>query len=67
MKEWIVSGVVSGSKYLGKVKADTAAEAKALGWALDTYISFCHECADECEDPEVTDIMVSVNDPGEDE
>ena len=57
--KWEVTGVVSGGKYLGTVEADTEEEAKKKAEELDTFVSLCHQCADECEDPEITEFIVS--------
>jgi hypothetical protein len=48
-------------KYLGEVEADSEDEAKEKAWELDTcYVSFCHQCADQAEDPEITEVSVEV-------
>jgi hypothetical protein len=61
MPKWEVYGAVVGSKYLGEVEADTAEEAKAKGWNLDSVgmTSLCHECEHECEDPSISEVIVS--------
>lgn len=59
MKKWYVTGAVSGSKYLGTVEADTEEHAKKLAWSLSTTnVCLCHQCSDEVEDPEITEIYV---------
>lgn len=60
-KKWDVYGTVTGGKYLGQVEADSEEEALAIvesgkGPALD--VSFCHQCAKECENAEITDFTV---------
>lgn len=58
MARWRLYGIIRGSKDLGVVEAATEDEAKKKGWGLDTrYVSLCHQCADECEDPEMTEIV----------
>lgn len=59
-------GVVTGSKYLGVVEAATEEEAieKAFD-ELDEGVSLCHQCADQCETAEVT--QVHVEEIGDDE
>lgn len=45
---------VTGSKYLGDVEADTIEEAIDKAWQLKgCHVSFCHHCADQCEDPQI--------------
>lgn len=59
-KRWAVSGVVVGSKYLGEFEANTAEEAVEMALNGPTaYVSLCHQCASECEDPEITDAIAS--------
>jgi len=53
--------VVTGGKYLGQVEADSLEEAMDIvdsgkGPAQD--VSFCCQCAKECENAEVTDLTV---------
>jgi len=52
------TGVVTGSKYLGEVKADSEEEAKEKAFALESAFigGLCHECSKECEDPEIHEI-----------
>lgn len=67
MPKYRVYGTVTGSKYLGRVEADNEAQAKEKGENLDTcYIGLCHQCDDECEDPEVTAVHVELVDEDED-
>lgn len=50
---------VTGSKYLGVVEAES--ESEAIENALElgsSYVSLCHECTRECEDPAVTNVSV---------
>ena len=61
MQRWRVSGTVAGSKYLGEVEADTPEGAKEKAFAeLDCSVNLCHQCADECEDAEVQELHVWV-------
>lgn len=64
-KKFDVYGVVTGGKYLGQVEADSLEEAMDIvdsgkGPAQDA--SFCHQCAKECENPEITDLTVVESD-----
>lgn len=52
-KRWRVYGIVTGSKYLGEFEAETAEEAEQMAVNENGYVSLCHQCADECEDPEI--------------
>ncbi len=53
-KRWRVSGKVVGSKYLGEFVATTAEEAVEMALNSDAaYVGLCHQCSDECEDPEI--------------
>lgn len=49
-------GVVKGTKYLGEFEASSVKEAKDMALeSEDAYISFCHQCSSECEDPAIND------------
>ncbi len=55
LKLFRVCGVVTGSKYLGEFRAKTAEEAVEMALDSDAaYVGLCHQCAEECEDPEVS-------------
>lgn len=55
-RKWNVYGHVQAGKYLGVFKAATAEEAVALALNSDAAsCSVCHQCANDVEDPEVTD------------
>lgn len=63
MAKWACYGVVKGSKYLGEVEADTKEEAQEAALQLDSAsVSFCWECSDECEDPNVDEVVVEKKD-----
>lgn len=56
MAKYQVNGHVRGGKYLGVFEADTKEAAVAL--ALESqaaWVSMCHQCASECEDPQIMD------------
>ncbi len=56
LKLFRVCGVVTGSKYLGDFRAQTAAEAVEMALAAEGgRVGFCHACAHNCEDAEVSD------------
>lgn len=57
MKKFRLYGVVTGSKYLGEVEAETSTEAIEQAGKLDmVWASLCHQCSKECEDPMIHDI-----------
>ena len=52
-RKFRVYGTVVGSKYLGIFEAESKEEAEEK--ALDTSsVSLCHQCSEECEDPEIS-------------
>jgi hypothetical protein len=58
-----IYGKVVGSKYIGEVEADNEEEAIEKGWELDeTCVCFCPQCSKECEDPEISDLIVEPED-----
>lgn len=54
VKKFVVYGAVVGSKFLGVFEAETeeAAVEKALE-SDECFVSFCHQCSDNCEDPQI--------------
>ena len=52
-KRWRVYGIVTGSKYLGEFEAETAEQAEQMAMDESGFVSLCHQCAEECEDPEI--------------
>jgi hypothetical protein len=58
---WHVNGHVSGGKYLGQVEAATAEEAEEKAWKL-ADVSFCHQCASECENATIESVNVEPDD-----
>lgn len=60
MKTYHVYGTVTGSKYLGTVKAENEEEAKEKGLMLPSAsVSLCHQCSEECENPEIHHVEVN--------
>lgn len=61
-KWYNVHAAVTGSKYLGRFKAKNAEEAeeKALK-SNEAFISFCHFCAHECVDAEVSELFIELD------
>ncbi len=52
-------GAVVGTKYLGEVEAKSEEEAIEKAFELDTcFVSLCHQCSSETEDPEIQEITV---------
>lgn len=62
LKTYSCWGKVVGSKYLGEVQAETAAEAYELAMKLNSHISLCHQCAHEVDDLEVEEMFVDLQD-----
>ena len=59
MPRYACYGLVSGSKYLGEVEAENEAQAEEKAWNLDSsFVSLCHHCSGQIEDPEITTIDV---------
>lgn len=60
MPKFRVSATVVGSKYIGEFEAETAEEAEVMAWQSgNAHVSMCHECTDECEDPECSEMHVA--------
>lgn len=53
---WRVHASVVGTKYLGEFDADTEEEAIEMAIRANGYVSICHQCASECEDPEIDEV-----------
>lgn len=52
-------GLVRASKYLGVVEANSPEEARDKAQELkSTFVSVCHHCSSQVEDPEIIDINV---------
>lgn len=59
MKKYHVYGHVVGTKYLGEFEANSKEEALDLALSGDSaFVSMCHQCANECEDPMIEDATV---------
>ena len=62
MARYSCNASVKGGKWLGHVEADSAEEALKKAWALEEcFISLCHQCAGECEDPQIESIDVDLD------
>jgi hypothetical protein len=61
MPDFHVYGHVTGSKYLGKFTANSKEEAMEMAEKSENnYVSLCHQCSDECEDPEIHSMNAEV-------
>ena len=61
MSKYRAYGVVTGGKYLGEVEADSKEEAISKAGELDTcYVSICHQCSSEIDDPDIHEIQVEL-------
>lgn len=59
---YALTAKVVGTKFLGRVEADSPEEAIAKGYELDScHVSVCFECSREVEDPEITEIIAEPN------
>ena len=57
MAKWSCYGLVRGSKFLGEFEADTKEAAIKLAEESDEcYVSLCHQCANECDDPDIYEV-----------
>jgi hypothetical protein len=59
-KKYNVYGTVTGGAFLGQVEANSMEEALEIAEAGDLSVYFCHHCAKLCENAEITDFMVEV-------
>lgn len=57
MPKYRAYAVVHSSKYLGEFEAASREEAEQMAWESDeAYVSLCHQCAREINDPDIVDI-----------
>ena len=57
--KYLCYAVVTGTKYLGTVEAETEQEAADKAVELPTAsVALCHQCVRECSDPEIQEIEV---------
>jgi hypothetical protein len=62
MAKWRCVGVVTASKYLGEVEADTEEEAKEKAFDLPSMsVALCNQCADEASDASIESVLVSLD------
>lgn len=61
MPKYSVYGKVVATKYIGEFEADS--EDEAIKMAEDeAYVSVCHQCSSEVEDPEIDEIFAELID-----
>jgi len=58
MPKFRVYGIVSGSKYLGEHEAKDKDDAEYKAMKQNGYVSLCHQCCRECDDPEIVECVV---------
>lgn len=59
MPKFRVYGKVVATKYIGEFEAETKEQAEEMAWkSEETYISLCHQCTSEAEDPEIHELEV---------
>ncbi len=57
MPKYSINAAVIGSKHLGVIEAPSAERALKMSYALDeAYVSVCHHCASQIEDPEIDSV-----------
>lgn len=54
MAKFRVYGVIRATKYIGEFEAESKEQAEQMAWDSDEgYVSVCHQCSREVEDPEI--------------
>ena len=53
-----VYGKVSGTKFLGTFEASSPEEAECAAMKANGSVNLCHQCASECEGPDITECIV---------
>jgi rRNA maturation endonuclease Nob1 len=59
--KWSVWGKVSATKFIGVYEAETEAEAISVAMEKNGWVSVCHQCAREVEDPEIHECIVELD------
>lgn len=58
MPKFDVTGIVTGSKYLGQFEADNKEAAIELALISGAaWVRLCHQCSDECDSPEIEEAV----------
>lgn len=61
MPKYEIYALITGSKYLGEFEAANRKEAEALAWDSENCdVGFCHQCADECDEPQINELDVNL-------
>ncbi|XUM19802.1 hypothetical protein ACRAVF_19240 [Bradyrhizobium oligotrophicum S58] len=60
MAKFCVYGSIVGTKYLGVFEAATKEEAEEKALHDAEGPSLCHQCSDECEDPEIESVTAEL-------
>ncbi|MEK3838670.1 hypothetical protein [Paenibacillus sp. FSL R7-0128] len=64
MPKFRIYGRVVATKYIGEFEADTKEQAERMAWDSDeAYVSVCHQCSKEVEDPEIRELEVEEVNP----
>ncbi|MFD2334653.1 hypothetical protein ACFSR7_35875 [Cohnella sp. GCM10020058] len=59
MPKYSVYGYIRTSKFIGEFEAATKEEAEQMAWDSDeAYVSVCHHCARQVQDPEIISMDV---------
>lgn len=61
LKKYTIIGIVETGKWLGMIEANSEEEAleiaeKDKNIQNNSYISLCHQCANELDDPQITEL-----------
>jgi hypothetical protein len=59
-RTWSVTAAVVGSKWMGDYEAETGEEALEMA-REKADVSLCHQCSDECEDPQIEHMSAESN------
>ena len=58
MSKYDVYATVRGLKFLGTFEASSPEEAEQKAMEANGSVNLCHQCAAECEDPEIDEVRV---------
>ena len=62
MAKYSIYGQVRAGKYLGEVEANSEEEARDKAFTElsdEMFVSVCHQCSHEVDDPEIEEVYVS--------
>lgn len=67
MPRYHINAAIAGSKYIGDVDAENAEDAIFRGYEMkECFVSVCHQCSRQIEDPEVISLSATnADDPSD--